>query len=184
MGSTSTSAPVRPLPWSARTGQASRRLCGSARGVLRADAGRVEVAGRIGYCPQEPGVLDLLKPHEHLVLFGRGLGLGPRDAITRGRHLLDQLHFASNEQTLARNLSGGSRQKLNLALALLGDPELLLLDEPYQGFDHGTYIDFWSFVDQWREGGRGVAIVTHLLAELPRVDRVFELAATPFHEAR
>lgn len=157
------------------------RICA---GALRSDPGRVEVDGRIGYCPQEPGVLDLLKPHEHLVLFGRGLGLGPRDAITRGRHILDRLHFASSEQTLARNLSGGNRQKLNLALALLGDPELLLLDEPYQGFDHGTYIDFWGFVDQWRQEGRGVAIVTHMLAELPRVDRVFELAATPGDEAQ
>ncbi len=157
------------------------RICA---GVLQADAGRVEVNGRIGYCPQEPGVLDLLMPHEHLVLFGRGLGLDSRDAITRGRQVLEQLHFSSSEHTLGKNLSGGNRQKLNLALALLGDPELLLLDEPYQGFDHGTYIDFWEFVDQWRQEGRGVAIVTHMLAERPRVDRVFELAATPGDVAR
>jgi ABC-2 type transport system ATP-binding protein len=72
-------------------------------------------------------------------------------------------------------MSGGNRQKLNLALALLGDPEVLLLDEPYQGFDHGAYVDFWEHVHRWRELNVAVAVVTHMLTELWRVDRVVEL---------
>ena len=73
-------------------------------------------------------------------------------------------------------MSGGSRQKLNLALALLGDPDVLLLDEPYQGFDHGTYVDFWEHVSRWREENVAAAVVTHMLPELWRVDRVVELS--------
>jgi ABC-2 type transport system ATP-binding protein len=74
-----------------------------------------------------------------------------------------------------RDLSGGTRQKLNLALALLGDPPVLLLDEPYQGFDRGSYMDFSEHADAWRHEGRAVVVVSHLLAELQRVDRVVDL---------
>jgi len=77
------------------------------------------------------------------------------------------------------DLSGGTKQKLNLALALLGDPKVLLLDEPYQGFDRGTYVNFWDHVDRWREESKAVVIATHMLAELDRVDRVVELAVHP-----
>jgi ABC-type multidrug transport system ATPase subunit len=79
------------------------------------------------------------------------------------------------ERALAKDLSGGTRQKLNLALALLGNPELLLLDEPYQGFDRGTYLNFWDHVGAWRSRGMAIVVVTHMLAELSRVDRIVEL---------
>ncbi len=150
------------------------RICG---GLLAPDAGHVSVAGRIGFCPQEPGVLDLLTADEHLILFGAGAGL-PRDqALAAGRQLLAGFGFPAHDTagTLARDLSGGNRQKLNLALALLGEPLVLLLDEPYQGFDHGTYVNFWDHVDVWRAEGKAILVVTHLLAELSRVDRVVEL---------
>jgi ABC-2 type transport system ATP-binding protein len=52
---------------------------------------------------------------------------------------------------------------------------VLLLDQPYQGFDHGTYGDFWAHVGRWREQNVAVAVVTHMLTELWRVDRVVEL---------
>jgi ABC-type multidrug transport system ATPase subunit len=148
------------------------RLCA---GLVKPDGGHIETNGGIGYCPQEPGVLDLLTADEHLALFGRGQGLGRDESVALGRALLTRLAFREPNKLLARHFSGGNRQKLNLALALLGDPEILLLDEPYQGFDHGTYVNFWDLVDEWRAEGRGVLIVTHLLAELHRVDSVIEL---------
>jgi ABC-type multidrug transport system ATPase subunit len=76
---------------------------------------------------------------------------------------------------VVRDLSGGTRQKLNLAVALLAEPDVLLLDEPYQGFDHGTYVDFWDLVAQWRGADRAVVVVTHMLTELWRTDRVVNL---------
>jgi ABC-type multidrug transport system ATPase subunit len=53
---------------------------------------------------------------------------------------------------------------------------VLLLDEPYQGFDHGAYVSFWEHVARWRAGGLAVVIVTHLLADTALVDRIVELA--------
>jgi ABC-type multidrug transport system ATPase subunit len=151
------------------------RICA---GLAAPDAGEVQRAATVGYCPQQPGLVDLLSADEHLVLFGRASGLDRRAAVATGRAVLDSLGFPAGDHTVARDLSGGTRQKLNLALALLSDPGLLLLDEPYQGFDRGSYVDFWQHVDTWRGEGRAVVVVTHLLAELDRVDRVVELAVT------
>ena len=148
------------------------RLCA---GLLAADAGAIRREGRVGYCPQEPGVVDLLTAEQHLLLFGAAAGLSRTAARTTGLELLDSFGFPREQRSVAKDLSGGTRQKLNLALALLGNPTVLLLDEPYQGFDLGTYVDFWAHVDDWRDEGRAVVVVTHLLTELDRVDRVVEV---------
>jgi ABC-2 type transport system ATP-binding protein len=148
------------------------RICA---GLLVPDAGAVEVRGRIGYCPQDPGVLDLLTVDEHLELFGRARDLPPEAALQAGHQILAGLRFPVGDTTVAGHLSGGNRQKLNLTLALLGEADVLLLDEPYQGFDYGTYVNFWDLVDAWRQAGRVVIVVTHMLAELTRVDHVVEL---------
>jgi ABC-2 type transport system ATP-binding protein len=148
------------------------RICA---GLLAADAGTLERRGRIGYCPQEPALFDHLTAREHLVLFGRAVGLDRASALRQGEEILAEFGFRGTDATVAREMSGGSRQKLNLALALLGAPEVLLLDEPYQGFDHGTYVDFWEHISRWREQDVAVAVVTHMLTELWRVDRVVEL---------
>jgi ABC-type multidrug transport system ATPase subunit len=150
------------------------RICA---GLLVPDDGEVQVGGRVGYCPQTPGVLDLLTAAEHLALFGRGVGLARHEALARGGPLLAELGFRARPDTVAGSLSGGARQKLNLALALVGAPDVLLLDEPYQGFDRGSYENFWEHLEAWRAQGRAVVVVTHLLAEVSRVDRVVELPA-------
>lgn len=144
-------------------------------GVVPADSGRVQLHGSLGYCPQQPGLIDLLTVDDHLALFGAGLGLTAAEAAGQGQALLRDLGYRPERERPAKFLSGGNRQKLNLALALLGNPAVLLLDEPYQGFDFGTYVNFWERVDTWRGQGRAIVIVTHMLAELTRVDRVVEL---------
>jgi ABC-type multidrug transport system ATPase subunit len=148
-------------------------------GLVRQDAGEVLLGGRLGYCPQAPGLFELLTANDHLVMFGRAAGLRRQEALARGAAILDEFGYPLGETLVARELSGGTRQKLNLGLALLGNPDLLLLDEPYQGFDHGTYVNFWDHCEAWREQGRAVVVVTHMLAELDRVDRVVELRAHP-----
>ena len=149
------------------------RICA---GLVAPDGGTVRRPVRVGYCPQQPGLVDLLTAEQHLVLFGGALGLDRPAALRSGRDMLESLGFPVGDTAVVRDLSGGTRQKLNLALALLGDPPVLLLDEPYQGFDRGSYVDFWQHVDAWRHEGRAVVVVTHLLAELQRVDRVVELS--------
>ncbi len=71
-------------------------------------------------------------------------------------------------------LSGGTRQKLNLTLALIHAPDVLLLDEPYQGFDWETYLRFWDLVGTLRERGRAVVVITHLVFEEERFDLLYQ----------
>jgi ABC-2 type transport system ATP-binding protein len=149
------------------------RICG---GLVKPDSGQVTVAGRVGYCPQAPGLFELLSADEHLALFAPGLGLAREHGVCEGRGLLAELGFPVGDRAQARHLSGGARQKLNLALALLGETRLLLLDEPYQGFDHGAYVSFWEHVSRWKARKLAVVIVTHLLTDVTLVDRVVELA--------
>ena len=157
------------------------RICA---GLLRADTGTIGVGGRIGYCPQATGLFELLTAEDHLVMFGRGAGMNRDEGLRRGRSILAEFDYPLREKLLIHDLSGGTRQKLNLALALLADPSVLLLDEPYQGFDHGTYVNFWDHCETWRQQGKAVVVVTHMLAELDRVDRVVELPAHPSRSER
>jgi ABC-2 type transport system ATP-binding protein len=152
------------------------RICG---GLVRPEGGALTVGGRVGYCPQEPGLFDLLSADEHLALFAPGLGLSREEGLREGHGLLSELGFPVADRSQARHLSGGARQKLNLALALLGQARVLLLDEPYQGFDHGAYVSFWEHVCAWKAAGLAVVIVTHLLTDLTLVDRVVELEIPP-----
>ena len=142
--------------------------------LIRPNAGTVTIDGRLGFCPQQAGLFELLTADEHLILFGQADGLDRRSALDQGRAHLASLGFVDTGAQ-ARHLSGGSRQKLNLTLALLGRRDVLLLDEPYQGFDHGTYVNFWDHVDTWRAENKAIVVVTHMLAELSRVDRVVSL---------
>jgi ABC-2 type transport system ATP-binding protein len=148
------------------------RICA---GVLGADGGAVVRPPRLAYCPQDAGLIEHLTAAEHIGYVGAGLGLRRAAAIDRGAALLRWLHFPSGETASVRELSAGTRQKLNLALALMADSPLILLDEPYQGFDRGTYENFWDHVEAWQEAGAAVVVVTHMLAELYRVTHVLEL---------
>jgi ABC-type multidrug transport system ATPase subunit len=135
----------------------------------------VRVAGRIGYCPQDGGVADFLRPDEHFVLVGAGAGLSRESARTRGRASAAALGWTAADAPTARQLSGGTRQKLNLVMSTLAEPDVLLLDEPYQGFDRGTYVNFWDQLYRLRDEGKAIVVVTHLLNQLDGVDLVLDL---------
>src|SRR6266508_7039947 len=104
-------------------------------GLLGRDGGEVERPERLGYCPQVPMVWDKLTVGEHFQLFGRAYGLSEEHADRATDALLEELQFARYRDFRVEELSGGTRQKLNLGLALMHEPELLLLDEPDAGFD-------------------------------------------------
>lgn len=144
-------------------------------GLIRATSGTVERAERIGYAPQLNGVAGLLTPEEHFRLFGAAYRMPPKKAVSIGAHLAAQLGWRPRKDTIAANLSGGTQQKLNVILSEFARPDLILLDEPYQGFDQNSYIDFWDQVFRWRDTGAGVLVVTHMLHDLDRLDHVLEL---------
>jgi len=144
-------------------------------GDLRADAGTVTTSGQVGYCPQQPVVYPRLTCDEHFELFARAYRMTrPSERDTR-RALYGALDFERFAGTRADQLSGGTLAKLNLGLALLPDPDLLLLDEPYSGFDWDTYLRFWELVADRRARGRSVLIISHFVTDEERFDRIVEV---------
>jgi len=142
-------------------------------GTLAADRGEVRVTGTLGYCPQDPVVNDNLTVGQHLRYFAAARRLA---SLERAGELLGLLRFGQFKDRAAGALSGGTRQKLNLTLALLHDPDVLLLDEPYQGFDWETYLRFWDVVGDLRARGKAIVIITHLVSEQDRFDVLADLA--------
>lgn len=156
-------------------GSGKSTLMGILAGVLEHDSGTVERAGRLGWCPQEPHLYNRLTVDETFQLFGRAYGMA-NDAMAESRAwLLDVLDFERFRDRQVRHLSGGNRQKLNLAVALMHGPDLLLLDEPYTGFDWETFLAFWELADDLRDRGVGIAIISHIINEHDRFDVVYEL---------
>lgn len=144
-------------------------------GELAADAGSVQCNGRLGYCPQEPVLYERLTCNEHFELFGHAYRMSPAEMLASRRRLYAELGFERYADTRADQLSGGTLAKLNLGLALLADPEVLLLDEPYAGFDFDTYMRFWDLVAERRTGGRSVLIISHFVVDEERFDRIVQL---------
>jgi ABC-type multidrug transport system ATPase subunit len=150
-------------------------------GRMRPDRGAVRCAGRVGHCPQACVLAPHLTPDEHVALFAAAYGVAPDLARARAAELFERFDLARHRRKLARDLSGGTAQKLNLALALLHDPPLLLLDEPYAGFDHATYRRFLELADDTRRAGKCVVLVTHLVHEPGRFDAVHHLRDGALH---
>jgi len=153
-------------------------------GELAPDAGSVTRTGLLGYCPQQPVVYERLTCDEHFELFGHAYGITPAQQRRAACDLYAALGFERYATTRAAQLSGGTLAKLNLALALLADPAVLLLDEPYAGFDFDTYLKFWDLVAQRRTAGRSVLIISHFVTDAERFDRIVTLRDGKTEEAK
>jgi len=127
-------------------------------GALDPTTGRVESSGRIGWAPQRPALYGKLTARENVELFARLEGVPPLPTDLPDRP--------------AATLSVGQRQRLNLALAFLGSPRLLLLDEPTASLDPVRRQELWERLDGLCAGGGAVCFVTQDLEEVRRADRV------------
>ncbi|MFD0416977.1 ABC transporter ATP-binding protein [Streptomyces sp. NPDC127108] len=153
-------------------GSGKSTLLKAIAGTLHVDRGEVALGGSLGYCPQDPVLNANLTVDQHLRYFAAAHRLHRLD---RADELVRLLGYEKYRGTAAGDLSGGTRQKLNLTLALLHDPDVLLLDEPYQGFDWETYLRFWDLVDQLHERDKAVVVITHLVFEQERFDVLADL---------
>ncbi|MEU5308409.1 ABC transporter ATP-binding protein [Streptomyces sp. NPDC021562] len=147
-------------------------------GELRPSRGTVRHRGSFGYCPQQVVLNDALTVAQHLEFFRAAFRLAD---LKYAEELVDLLGFADHAGERAGVLSGGTRQKLNLALALMHDPQVVLLDEPYQGFDWETYLRFWDLAARLRTAGRSVLVVSHLAWDTERLDELWQLDAGTLH---
>ena len=148
-------------------------------GLLAPSAGDIRLRGSMGYCPQDLMIFEALTVRENFRYFAAAYDLDRKpsapgwEEVKHG--LLRRFHFDQYENRLVAQLSGGTKQKLNLALALLHSPHLLILDEPYSGFDWETYLHFWDFTAELRSQGKSALIVSHFVYDRSRFDALFEL---------
>ena len=141
-------------------------------GALEPSEGTVERNARVGWVPQRPAHYGRLSARENLELFARLEGvLEPDGAAAR---LLERFSLPT-ERRPSGELSVGNRQRLNVALALLGEPRVLLLDEPTASLDPGQRRRVWEVVSALRGEGGAVCYATQNLEEVEHADRVLVL---------
>jgi ABC-2 type transport system ATP-binding protein len=144
-------------------------------GVLRPSSGEMSRPAReLGWVPQQPALYSKLSVVENLRLFAR-LERAPDIEATVGR-MLEQTGLADRAQERVERLSGGNRQRVNVALGLLSDPPAVLLDEPSTALDPDQRQRLWGFVCELAAKGTCVLFSTHIVTEAARyADRVIVL---------
>ncbi|MET7360640.1 ATP-binding cassette domain-containing protein [Streptomyces sp. NPDC005562] len=144
--------------------------------VLGHSAGSPALRSRIGYVTQDPSVYDDLTVRQNLDYFAAVLDPG-RGAAAARRHdqvgrVLDDVALTSHADSLAGNLSGGQRSRVSLAVALLGAPELLVLDEPTVGLDPVLRRDLWNLFHAIADRGATLLVSSHVMDEAERCHRL------------
>jgi ABC-2 type transport system ATP-binding protein len=133
----------------------------------------VSVRGLTGWVPQDRTVDPLLTARENVTFMAGMYHLSPRDGRQRADELLAMAGLAEHSGRLARDLSGGMRRKLELAMSLVNVPVVLFLDEPTLGLDISARRALWAYVRQIRDAGTTVVLTTHYLEEADALcDRV------------
>ena len=153
-------------------------------GLLKPDAGQVlihgkpvtsggsEIRTRVGVAPQETTLWEKLTCLEQLEHLGEMYGLARREAQRRGAELLEALGLSAKAKELGEKLSGGMKRRLNLALALINDPEILVLDEPEAGLDPQSRVLVREYVHSLARH-KTIILTTHNMDEAERIaDRV------------
>ncbi len=141
-------------------------------GELHPSRGQIWRRGALGYCPQQVILHESLTVNQHLDYFRAAYGI---DDLGFAEELIERLGYSAYRTSVVRTLSGGTKQKLNLTLALMHRPRVLLLDEPYQGFDWETYLRFWAMAGELRAQGCALLVISHLFFEQQRFDVLYQL---------
>ncbi len=145
-------------------------------GIQEPDEGQLQSrAHGLGWVPQHPALYSKLSVAENLRLFARLERVGDVDAAVRRMLAQARLEDRAGEQT--SRLSGGNRQRVNIAIGLVSEPEVLLLDEPTAALDPRQRERLWDFITALAEGGTTVIYATHNVSEAEHhADRVLVLA--------
>ena len=151
-------------------------------GLLTPDRGSIEMEGRpldrqsrqrIGFLPENPYFYDYLSAREYLALVGALFSLPSRETACRTGELLAQVGLPEVGSLKLRKFSKGMTQRLGLAAALLGDPDLLILDEPFSGLDPIGRKEIRDLLLACRERGKTIFFSSHILQDMElMVDRI------------
>lgn len=148
-------------------------------GFWKQDEGIINISCSMGFCPQSPFLFSSLTVNENLRLFELAYGLksGPEDEKKSEyrESLIETFKLSEYGKYKCSKLSEGTRQKLNLVISLLHDPDLLLLDEPWSSFDWDTYLRFRDFSEGLIQRGKTILIIAHFIYDRSKIDTVWEL---------
>ncbi|MBA3233475.1 MAG: ABC transporter ATP-binding protein [Propionibacteriales bacterium] len=136
--------------------------------VLGKPAGSAALRRRVGYVTQAPSVYDDLTVRENLAFFAAVLGVS-QSGID---HAVEVVGLRSHADSLAGRLSGGQRSRASLAVALLSEPEVLVLDEPTVGLDPVLRRHLWQTFSELARGGATIIVSSHVMDEAQRCDRL------------
>lgn len=136
--------------------------------VLGEPAGSKSLRRRIGYVTQAPSVYPDLTARENLAYFGHTVG-APASAVAT---TLATIGLADAADRPVSTLSGGQLSRVSLGAALVGDPELLVLDEPTVGLDPALRRDLWDVFRALRDAGKTLLVSSHVMDEAVRCDRL------------
>jgi ABC-2 type transport system ATP-binding protein len=136
--------------------------------VLGLAAGSTQLRRRVGYVTQAPSIYADLSVHENLRYFARVLGVGE----TRIGEVIETVSLADHVHQVASNLSGGERARLSLASALLGEPEVLVLDEPTVGLDPVLRRELWAHFRRLAGSEVTLVISSHVMDEAEHCDEL------------
>jgi ABC-2 type transport system ATP-binding protein len=136
--------------------------------VLRRPAGGAALRARVGYMTQAPSVYGDLTVRENLRFYARVLGV----AATRVAEVIDAVRVPARSGQLVRDLSGGERARVSLAAVLLGEPYVLVLDEPTVGLDPLLRVELWRLFARLAQRGATLLVSSHSLEEARHCDRL------------
>ena len=149
--------------------------------VLEPDSGDVTVGGYsirdnaddvrnlIGVCPQELALYEDLSALDNMVFFGRMVGLNGKEARAQSMTHLELMGLTERARGKVAKFSGGMKRRVNLAIALMGHPELLFLDEPTVGIDPQSRNNIYETIEGLRDGGMTILYTTHYMEEADRL---------------
>ncbi|WP_051549472.1 ABC transporter ATP-binding protein [Nocardioides sp. URHA0032] len=145
-----------------------QQVAGGAVSVFGDPAGSSRLRDRVGYVTQASSVYDDLTVDENLRFFARVLGVDPAH-VDRA---VDAVDLDDHRDQVVGRLSGGQRSRASLAVALLGEPDLLVLDEPTVGLDPVLRADLWRLFHDLADRGTAVFVSSHVMDEAERCDRL------------
>ena len=156
-------------------------------GTLKLDGGEVEVQGtqmpnlsimdRIGYMAQQDALYEDLTGLQNLVFFAQLKGMKKRAATEQAHVLLKLVELDRDENKKVVNYSGGMKRRLSLTAALIGDPDVIVLDEPTVGIDPVLRELFWEEFRRLQSLGRSIIVTTHVMDEAEKCDRLILIRA-------
>lgn len=140
--------------------------------VLNYKMPKREILSNIGYMAQSDALYEMLTGYENLEFFGKMKGVLSDKLKKEIEYIAEVVDLTDDLKKLVSNYSGGMKRRLSLAIALIGSPELLILDEPTVGIDPSLRKNIWKELFKQRDNGVGILVTTHVMDEAELTDKV------------